>query len=53
MPLVEAVTNVVGFVIAVAAHMLVFPLFGVHTPLGENLRIRAAYALVSILRSYR
>ena len=41
MSLLEALANVaVGYRIAVVTQMLVFPLFGMHTSLAQNLEIR-------------
>ncbi len=46
-------TNVVvGYGVAVAAQMLVFPLFGLHASLGKNLGIGAVFTLVSLVRGY-
>ena len=53
MSLVEAVTNVlVGYGVAVATQMLVFPLFGLHATLQENLLIGLIFTAVSLVRSY-
>lgn len=53
MSLVEAVTNVVvGFGVAVLTQILVFPLFGLHVSLADNLAIGAAFTTASIARSY-
>ena len=53
MSLVEAVTNViVGYGVAVATQMLVFPWFGLSTTLSENLQIGLIFTVVSLLRSY-
>jgi len=53
MSLVEAIANVVvGYGVAVLTQMLVFPLFGLHTTLAENLTIGAIFTLVSIARSF-
>ena len=54
MSLVEAVANVVvGYGVAVLTQMLVFPLFGLRTTLGQNLAIGAIFTVVSLVRSYR
>jgi hypothetical protein len=51
--LVEATANVVvGYGVAVLTQLLVFPLFGLHTTMAENLTIGAIFTVVSILRSY-
>jgi uncharacterized protein (DUF2062 family) len=53
MSLVEAVTNVVvGFGVAVLTQILVFPFFGLHVSLAENLAIGSAFTIASIGRSY-
>ena len=51
--LVEAVTNVVvGFGIAVATQLVVFPWFGLPAHLDDALAIGAIYTVVSVARSY-
>ncbi len=53
MSLVEAIANVVvGYGVAVLTQMLVFPSFGLHTTLAENLLIGAIFTVVSIARSF-
>ena len=53
MSLVEAVANViVGFGIAVATQLLVFPLFGLYASLTDNLSISALFTIASLARSY-
>lgn len=53
MSLVEAVTNVtVGYGLAVVAQILVFPVFGMHVTLVDNLTIGAVFTAVSIARSF-
>ena len=53
MSLVEAVANVaVGYALAVATQIVVFPWFGLHPSLGENLAIGAIFVGISLLRSY-
>ena len=50
MSLVEAVTNVlVGYGVAVATQWLVFPLFGLHATLQENLVIGLVFTVVSLI----
>ena len=47
MSMVEAITNVaVGYGIAVATQALVFPLFGLHASLSDNLAIGAVFTLL-------
>lgn len=51
--LLEAVINVaVGFWVAVAVQSLVFPLFGIATSFGTDLKIAGIFTAVSIARSY-
>jgi membrane protein CcdC involved in cytochrome C biogenesis len=53
MSLVESLANVlVGYVVAVATHMAVFPLFGLAVTVTENLLIGLIFTVVSIVRSY-
>lgn len=50
---VEAVANVlIGYGIAVAAQVAIFPLFGVNLPLHDNLAIGALFTVVSLVRGY-
>jgi hypothetical protein len=49
----EAVANVViGYVVAIAAQMLIFPLFGIYIPPSEHLAIGLLFTVVSLARSY-
>ncbi len=53
MSLVESVANViVGYGIAVATQLLVFPWFGLPARLNDALAIGAIFTVVSILRSF-
>jgi len=53
MSLAEAVTNVaVGYGLAVVTQILIFPVFGLHATLAQNLKMGAVFTLVSIGRSY-
>ena len=53
MSLVEATTNVVvGYALAIATQMVVFPWFGIETGLAEHLTIGLAFVGVSLVRSY-
>lgn len=53
MSLVEAVTNVVvGYGLAVATQIIVFPWFGLEADLGEHMAIGMAFVGVSLARSY-
>jgi hypothetical protein len=53
MSLVESLANVlVGYGVAVATQILVFPLFGLVVTITENLMIGLIFTAVSIVRSY-
>lgn len=53
MSLVEAVANVTaGYGFAVITQILIFPIFGLHTTLAQNLKMGAIFTVVSIARSY-
>ena len=53
MSLVEAVANVVfGYGVAVVTQILIFPIFGLHTTLAQNLKMGAVFTVVSIARSF-
>jgi len=50
---VESVANVVvGYGVAVASQVAIFPFFGIHIPLSSNLAIGAWFTAISLLRSY-
>ena len=53
MSLIEAITNViVGYILAIATQILVFPWFGLEIAFGEHLAIGMAFVAVSLARSY-
>ena len=53
MSLVEAVTNVgVGYGLAVAAQLLVFPVMGLDVTMAQTLTIGLLFTALSIARSY-
>ena len=53
MSLVEAVANVVfGYGVAVVTQILIFPVFGLHTTLAQNLKMGAVFTMVSLARSF-
>lgn len=50
---IESCVNVlVGYGIAVASQVLIFPLFDIHVPLRANLLIGLFFTIISIIRSY-
>lgn len=51
--LTEALINVaIGFSINYCANLLVFPLFGMHISMTDNVLLGAIYTVISIVRSY-
>ena len=53
MSLIEALSNVaIGYGVAVLTQIAVFPLFGLHVSLSDNLLIGTLFTLVSVARSY-
>lgn len=49
----ESLTNIaIGFCVALAAQLIIFPLFGFDPPLIDNLAISALFTAVSLARSY-
>jgi hypothetical protein len=51
--LIETVANTaIGFCVAIASQLLVFPLFGIHVPFSANLGIGAWFTAISIVRGY-
>ncbi len=47
MSFVESIANVVvGYGVAVATQVLIFPAFGVHVTLEQNLKISAAFTVL-------
>ena len=53
MSLIESITNVaVGYGLAVATQVVVFPLFGLEVTLAQNLLIGTLFTGTSVARSY-
>jgi hypothetical protein len=51
--LIESFINVlVGYGITLAAQLVIFPRFGIHISMSDNLMIGALFTVVSIVRSY-
>lgn len=51
--LIESLVNVaLGYFIALAAQLTIFPLFGINVSLQDNLLIGLLFTVVSIARSY-
>lgn len=53
MSLVESSVNIgIGYFVALATQITVFPLFAIHISLADNLMIGAVFTVVAIVRSY-
>ena len=51
--LLESCTNmVVGFLVAFVSQIAVFPMFGIHASISDNLGIGAWFTAISLARSY-
>ncbi len=50
---IESVANIaLGFGVALASQMLIFPLYGVHLSLQDNVMITVWFTFISLARSY-
>lgn len=51
--LIESLINVlIGYFIALAAQLIIFPRYGIHISMSDNLSIGALFTIISIARSY-
>lgn len=51
--LMESLSNVlVGYGVAIASQVVIFPLYGIHIPIQQNLTMGLWFTLISIIRSY-
>ena len=51
--LLESLTNIaVGYAVALATQMIVFPIMGIHVRPSQNVRIGLVFTAVSLARSY-
>ena len=49
----ESITNVlIGYFVALASQMAIFPMFGVYLPFRDNILIGLYFTVISIVRSY-
>lgn len=46
------INTVIGYLVALASQILVFPIVGIHVPIQTNLEIGAWFTLISIIRGY-
>lgn len=50
---VESVANVlVGYWVAVGTNVVVFPLMGIYSSFGTDMKIAAIFTVISLIRSY-
>lgn len=51
--LIESVANAfLGYFVALASQLIIFPLFAINIPISSNLWIGAWFTVISIVRSY-
>lgn len=51
--MIEAGLNTLtGYIISVLTQLFIFPLYGLHATLSQNLQIVAIFTAISIVRSY-
>ena len=51
--LIEASINTaIGFVVALASQIVVFPMVGIHVPISTNIEVGAWFTVISVARSY-
>ena len=51
--LCEAViSTTIGYFVALASQLVIFPLFNIHVPLHDNIMIGVYFTAISIVRSY-
>jgi hypothetical protein len=49
----ETITNTaIGFVVALASQIVVFPIFGIHVPFSTNIGIGIWFTAISIVRGF-
>jgi len=51
--LIESMMNImIGYGVALASQLAIFPIFNINVPLSSNLWIGAWFTLISLIRSY-
>lgn len=51
--LIESVSNViVGYFVALLSQIIIFPVFGIHATIQDNIMIGLWFTVISICRSY-
>jgi hypothetical protein len=50
---IESLINIlIGYCVALASQLLIFPLFDIHIPLHDNMLIGLWFTFISLIRSY-
>jgi len=44
--------TMIGFVVAIASQVVVFPLVGIHVPISTNMEVAAWFTIISVARGY-
>ena len=47
-----AVSVTIGYLVALASQIAIFPLFGIHATVADNLMIGAWFTIISVIRGY-
>lgn len=47
-----AVSVAIGYVVALLSQIAIFPLFGIHATLSDNMLIGAWFTVISVIRGY-
>ena len=51
--MIETAASVaIGYLVALASQLAIFPLFGIHATMSDNLLIGAWFTVISIIRGY-
>jgi membrane protein implicated in regulation of membrane protease activity len=48
----SAINIAIGYVVALLSQLAIFPVFGVHLPLHQNMLIGVFFTAISLIRSY-
>lgn len=51
--MIETAASVtIGYLVALSSQIAIFPLFGIHATLSDNLMIGAWFTIISVIRGY-
>ena len=51
--LIESISNIgIGYIVAVASQVVIFPLVGVTASFSQNIKIGVYFTIISLVRSY-